>query len=97
MGSVLGGADWMTVHHCLYAKNPTRSPRPSGDLGFVLDFINNSIYFTAGYTTVGDLQMNYIGNWISRCNDSRAFSLFGIDPRQRPRLRELVRRPGAGL
>lgn len=83
MGSVLGGADWMTVHHCLYSNNPTRSPRPSGDLGFVLDFINNTIYLSAGYTTVGDLQMNYIGNYIKRCNDSRAFSLFGIDPRQR--------------
>ena len=83
MGSVLGGADWMTVHHCLYANNPYRSPRPSGDLGFVLDFINNTIYFSAGYTTVGDLQMNYIGNFIKRCNDSRAISLFRIAPRQR--------------
>lgn len=62
-----------SIHHCLYAHNRTRNPKPTttnaGDLLF-FDFRNNVIYDwgdKAGYSSEDSthmVDMNYIGNYL---------------------------------
>jgi pectate lyase len=62
-----------SIHHCLYAHNRTRNPKPtvtdSGDLLF-FDFRNNVIYdwgTKAGYSSDDPtrmVEMNYVGNYL---------------------------------
>lgn len=72
MGSLLrshGGT--YSFHHCLYAHNNTRNPRPGDNYdkqeGVLLDFRNNVIYDwggTCGYGVNEKYRMNYVGNYL---------------------------------
>ena len=72
MGSLLrskGGT--YSFHHCLYAHNNTRNPRPGdnydGSQGVLLDFRNNVIYNwggSCGYGMKEQYRLNYIGNYL---------------------------------
>ncbi len=72
MGSLLRSEDGTySFHHCLYAHNSTRNPRPGdnydGSPGVLLDFRNNVIYDwggMCGYGVAERFRMNYVGNFL---------------------------------
>ena len=67
-GSLLRCNGANTVHHNLYAHHSSRSPRPGtyGDGSILLDFRNNVLYDTMGYSGADPVRMNYVGNYIKR-------------------------------
>lgn len=72
MGSLLRSEDGAySFHHCLYAHNNTRNPRPgdnyNGSPGVLLDFRNNVIYNWGGMCGYGAderFRLNYVGNFL---------------------------------
>lgn len=72
MGSLLRSENGAySFHHCLYAHNNTRNPRPGDNYdkspGVLLDFRNNVIYNwggACGYGMKERYRMNYIGNFL---------------------------------
>ena len=72
MGSLLRSAGGTySFHHCLYAHNNTRNPRPGDNYdkkqGVLLDFRNNVIYDwggACGYGQDEQYRLNYIGNYL---------------------------------
>ncbi len=91
MGSLLRSENGTySFHHCLYAHNNTRNPRPgdnyNGSPGVLLDFRNNVIYDwggMCGYGAEERFRLNYAGNFLkagpSTANDERrtAFHIGG--------------------
>ncbi len=67
-GSLIRCNGNVTFHHNLYAHHRGRSPRPGtyGDGSILLDFRNNVIYNSYGYTAKDPARINYIGNYIKR-------------------------------
>ena len=67
-GSLLRTNGNVTFHHNIYAHHASRSPRPGtyGDGSILLDFRNNLIYNSAGYSAGDPVRMNYVGNFIKR-------------------------------
>ena len=67
-GSLLRCNGNVTFHHNLYAHHASRSPRPGtyGEGSILLDFRNNVIYDTMGYSAADPVKMNYVGNFIKR-------------------------------
>ena len=72
MGSLLRSEDGTyCFHHCLYAHNSTRNPRPGdnydGSPGVLLDFRNNILYDWGGMCGYGvdeRFRLNYVGNFL---------------------------------
>ncbi len=72
MGSLLRSENGTySFHHCLYAHNNTRNPRPGdnydGSPGVLLDFRNNVIYDWGGMCGYGAderFRLNYVGNFL---------------------------------
>jgi len=69
-GSLLRSIDGgFTIHHCVYAHNNARNPRPGGyddQPGLLLDFRNNVVYDwgnTSGYSGLERTRLNYVGNY----------------------------------
>ena len=69
-GSLLRSADGgFTIHHCIYAHNNARNPRPGGypdKPGLLLDFRNNIVYDwgdISGYSGLERTRLNYVGNY----------------------------------
>ncbi len=67
-GSLLRCNGDVTFHHNIYAHHRSRSPRPGtyGDGSILLDFRNNVIYDSSGYSAADPVRMNYIANFIRR-------------------------------
>jgi pectate lyase len=67
-GSLLRANGNLSFHHNLYAHNSSRSPRPGtyGAGSVLLDFRNNVIHDTMGYSAADPVRMNYVGNYIQR-------------------------------
>ncbi len=67
-GSLLRCNGNITFHHNVYAHHSSRSPRPGtyGKGSIMLDFRNNLIYNSYGYTAKDPARINYIGNYIKR-------------------------------
>jgi hypothetical protein len=71
MGSILEAAHGgISLHHCIYASNRTRNPKPSGVSGTdaIVDLRNNVIYNwgdRASYTSrETEVDVNYIANYL---------------------------------
>lgn len=93
MGSLIRAEDGgYTIHHCIYAHNNSRNPRPGDNYGkgpgVLLDFRNNVIYnwgATCGYSVDESFRMNYVGNYLrpgpstSESSQRVAFSIGGPD------------------
>jgi formylglycine-generating enzyme required for sulfatase activity len=69
-GSLLRSADGgFSIHHCIYAHNNSRNPRPGGypdKPGLLLDFRNNIVYDwgeVSGYSGLEGTRLNYVGNY----------------------------------
>ncbi len=69
-GSLLRSDDGaFTIHHCVYAHNNSRNPRPGGyedQPGLLLDFRNNVVYdwgANSGYSGLERTRLNYVGNY----------------------------------
>jgi pectate lyase len=77
-GSLLRCNGDITFHHNIYAHHSSRSPRPGtyGDGSILLDFRNNVVYDSKGYSAADPVRMNYIGNFIRRPRDY-VFSIGG--------------------
>ncbi len=77
-GSLLRCNGNLSFHHNIYAHHKSRSPRPGtyGDGSILLDFRNNVIYNTKGYSAADPVRMNYVGNYIRRTGSS-AFQVGG--------------------
>ena len=77
-GSLLRTNGNVSFHHNLYAHHTSRSPRPGtyGEGCILLDFRNNVIYDSAGYSAADPVRMNYVGNYIKRAR-KRAFEVGG--------------------
>lgn len=77
-GSLLRTNGDVTFHHNLYAHHTSRSPRPGtyGTGSILLDFRNNVIYDSVGYSAADPVRMNYVGNYIKRAR-KRAFQVGG--------------------
>ncbi len=67
-GSLLRTNGKVSFHHNIYAHHRSRSPRPGtyGDGSILLDFRNNVIYDSTGYSAADPVRMNYVGNYIRR-------------------------------
>lgn len=67
-GSLLRANGNLSFHHNLYAHHSSRSPRPGtyGNGSVLLDFRNNVIHDSKGYSAKDPVRMNYIGNYIRR-------------------------------
>jgi len=67
-GSLIRCNGNVTFHHNIYAHHRARSPRPGtyGKGSILLDFRNNLIYNSYGYTAEDPARINYIGNYIKR-------------------------------
>ena len=78
-GSLLRTNGSVTFHHNLYAHHSSRSPRPGtyGEGSILLDFRNNVIYDSFGYSAADPVRMNYVGNYIQRPRRDHAFSIGG--------------------
>ena len=70
-GSLLRSADGgFTIHHCIYAHNNARNPRPGGypdKPGLLLDFRNNIVYDwgeISGYSGLERTRINYVANYL---------------------------------
>ncbi|WP_298862596.1 hypothetical protein [uncultured Gimesia sp.] len=77
-GSLLRCNGNLSFHHNIYAHHLSRSPRPGtyGDGSILLDFRNNVLYNTKGYSAADPVRMNYVGNYIRRTGSS-AFQVGG--------------------
>lgn len=77
-GSLLRTNGNVTFHHNLYAYHKSRSPRPGtyGEGSILLDFRNNVIVKSFGYSAKDPVRMNYIGNYIKQPRKA-AFSIGG--------------------
>jgi pectate lyase len=77
-GSLLRTNGDVSFHHNLYAYHTSRSPRPGtyGEGSILLDFRNNVIYDSVGYSAADPVRMNYVGNFIKRAR-KRAFNVGG--------------------
>lgn len=77
-GSLLRTNGNITFHHNIYAHHKSRSPRPGtyGEGSILLDFRNNVIYDSVGYSAADPVRMNYIGNYI-RNSRGYAFQVGG--------------------
>ena len=77
-GSLLRTNGDVTFHHNIYAHHKSRSPRPGtyGEGSILLDFRNNVIYDSVGYSAADPVRMNYIGNYI-RSSRGYAFHVGG--------------------
>jgi len=69
-GSLLRSAEGgFSIHHCIYAHNNARNPRPGGypdKPGLLLDFRNNIVYDwgeISGYSGLERTRINYVGNY----------------------------------
>ena len=67
-GSLLRTNGNVTFHHNLYAHHKSRSPRPGtyGEGSILLDFRNNVVHDSIGYSGADPVRMNYVGNYIKR-------------------------------
>jgi len=67
-GSLIRCNGNISFHHNSYSHHRARSPRPGtyGDGSILLDFRNNLIYNSYGYTAEDPARINYIGNYIKR-------------------------------
>lgn len=67
-GSLLRTNGNLSFHHNLYAHHRSRSPRPGtyGDGSILLDFRNNVVFNSTGYSAADPVRMNYVGNYIKR-------------------------------
>ncbi len=67
-GSLLRTNGKVSFHHNIYAHHRSRSPRPGtyGDGSILLDFRNNVIYDSTGYSAADPVRMNYVNNYIRR-------------------------------
>ena len=93
MGSLIRAEDGgYTIHHCIYAHNNSRNPRPGDNYGkgpgVLLDFRNNVIYnwgAACGYSVEERFRMNYVGNYLcpgpstSESSQRTAFNIGGPD------------------
>ncbi|MHC4398483.1 MAG: pectate lyase family protein [Planctomycetota bacterium] len=81
-GSLLRCNGNVSFHHNLYAHHRSRSPRPGtyGEGSILLDFCNNVVYDSAGYSAADPVRMNYVGNFIRRPRGA-AFSIGGPSTR----------------
>lgn len=81
-GSLLRCNGDVSFHHNLYAHHSSRSPRPGtyGEGCILLDFRNNVIHDSNGYSAADPVRMNYVGNFIKRPR-SYAFSIGGPSTR----------------
>lgn len=63
----------LSVHHNLYAHHATRCPRPGtyGKGSILLDFRNNVIHDSYGYSGGDPVRMNYVGNYLKRSGGFR--------------------------
>ena len=77
-GSLLRCNGNLSFHHNIYAHHSSRSPRPGtyGEGSILLDFRNNLIYNSQGYTAKDPAQINYVGNYIKRPR-GKPFSIGG--------------------
>ena len=69
-GSLLRSDDGgFSLHHCIYAHNNSRNPRPGGyedQPGLLLDFRNNVVYdwgAASGYSGLERTRLNYVANY----------------------------------
>jgi pectate lyase len=78
-GSLLRTNGNVTFHHNLYAHHASRSPRPGtyGEGSILLDFRNNVIHDSIGYSAGDPVRMNYVGNFIQRSRKAHAFQVGG--------------------
>lgn len=78
-GSLLRTNGNVTFHHNLYAHHSSRAPRPGtyGDGSILLDFRNNVIHDSVGYSAKDAVRMNYVGNFIKRPRKKYAFQIGG--------------------
>ena len=78
-GSLLRCNGNVTFHHNIYAHHRSRSPRPGtyGEGSILLDFRNNLVYNSVGYSAADPVRMNYVGNYIKRPTRRHAFSIGG--------------------
>lgn len=69
----------LSFHHNLYAHHSSRSPRPGtyGEGSVLLDFRNNVIHDSVGYSAADPVRMNYVGNFIKRPRKESAFNVGG--------------------
>ncbi len=67
-GSLIRCNGNVTFHHNLYAHHSSRSPRPGtyGKGSLLLDFRNNVIHQSTGYSGGDPVRMNYVYNYFKR-------------------------------
>jgi len=82
-GSLIKCNGNVTFHHNLYAHHTLRSPCAStyGKGSMLLDFRNNVIYNSYGYSEFIPVRFNYVGNYIKRPTQACVFRLGGESPR----------------
>ena len=82
-GSLLRTNGNLSFHHNLYAHNLSRSPRPGtyGEGSELLDFRNNVIYDTHGYSAEDPVRLNYVANYVKRPHKRGVFQVGGPETR----------------
>jgi hypothetical protein len=78
-GSLMRTNGNLSFHHNLYAHHSSRCPRPGtyGEGSILLDFRNNVIHDSVGYSAKDAVRMNYVGNFIKRPRKKYAFQIGG--------------------
>jgi len=81
-GSLIRCNGNVTFHHNIYAYHVNRSPRPGtyGDGSILLDFRNNLVCSSLGYSGADPVRMNYVGN-VFKDGGRHAFKIGGKQTR----------------
>ncbi len=97
-GSLLRCNGDVSMHHNLYAHHRSRSPRPGtyGDGSILLDFRNNVIFNSTGYSAADPVRMNYVANYIKR-DRGGAFNIGGVTTRIFAEGNQLVNQEGSTM